>query len=417
MSMTMAEKILSRASGKTSVRAGEFITAEIDKYMCHEALAAVYGNLKKYGFSRINDPEKLIVVLDHYSPAPTVRASEIHKIVRTAVKDLGIKHFYDTDAGVSHQVMVERGHVLPGELVVGSDSHTCMYGALGVASCGIGFSEMTYALCTGTLWFRVPETVRFILKGKLSPMVCSKDIILMIAGKYSSSLAIYKSVEFDGPLVSDLSIESRFTMSNMSVEIGAKFGFFQTDELTRQYLSERTNDTWDAVTYDKQAKYAESFEIDVTGLTPQVALPHSVDNVVSIDEIDQIAIDQAVLGSCTNGRIEDLRTAADIIKGKTVHPSVRYYVVPASMDIYREAMRSGILDTLSSSGAVVMNPGCGPCFGAHMGLLASGEKCISSTNRNFRGRMGSDNAEVYLASPATVAASAIKGFIADPRKL
>lgn len=417
MSMTVAEKILSRASGKISVRPGEFVTAEIDKYMCHEALAAVYGNLKKYGFSRIKDPEKLIVVLDHYSPPPTVRASEIHRIVRTAVKDLGIKHFYDTNAGVGHQIMVERGHVLPGELVVSSDSHTCMYGALGVAACGIGFSEMTYALCTGTLWFKVPETVRFILKGKLPPMVCSKDIILMIAGKYLSSAALYKSVEFDGPLVSDLSIESRLTMSNMSVEIGAKFAFFQTDELTRQYLSERTKDPWEDVTYDQEANHAEVYEIDVSGLAPQVALPHSVDNVVSIDEIDPVTIDQAVLGSCTNGRIEDLRIAADIVKNKSVHSSVRFYVVPASMDIYREALRSGILETLASSGAVIMNPGCGPCFGAHMGLLAPGERCISSTNRNFRGRMGSDHAGVYLASPVTVAASAIKGFIADPRKL
>lgn len=417
MSMTMAERILSRASGKTSVRPGEFVTAEIDKYMCHEALAAVYGNLKKYGLGRIKDPEKLVVVLDHYSPAPTVRASEIHRTVRAAVRDLGVRHFYDTAAGVGHQVMVERGHVLPGELVVSSDSHTCMYGALGVAACGIGFSEMTYALCTGALWFRVPETVRFILKGKLSPLVSAKDIILMIAGKYSSSAALYKSVEFDGPPVSGLSIESRLTMSNMSVEIGAKFGFFQTDDLTRQYLSGRTNDAWEPVTYDRQAKHAESYEIDVTGLAPQVALPHSVDNVASVDEIGRIAVDQAVLGSCANGRIADLRIAADIVKGKAVHPSVRFYVVPASMDIYREAMRSGILDTLASCGAVVMNPGCGPCFGSHMGLLAPGERCISSTNRNFRGRMGSDSAEIYLASPATVAASAIKGFIADPRKI
>lgn len=417
MSMTIAEKILSKAAGKAFVSPGEFVTATIDKFMCHEALAAVYGNLKKYGFNSINDPKKLIVALDHYSPAPTVRAAEIHKLVRIAVKELGVQYFYDTHVGVGHQIMVEKGHVLPGELVVSSDSHTCMYGALGAASCGIGFAEMTYALCTGTLWFRVPETVRFIMKGKLSPMVSAKDIILMIAGKYSSSSALYKSVEFDGPLLSELSVESRLTMSNMVVEIGAKFGFFPTDELTRQYLVERTKDAWEPVIYDQQVAHAESYEIDVSDLKPQVALPHSVDHVVSIENIGRIPIDQAVLGSCTNGRIEDLRIAADLIKGKTVHSSVRFYVVPASMDIYREALRNGILDTFAASGAMILSPGCGPCFGAHMGLLASGERCISSTNRNFRGRMGSDNAEVYLASPATVAASALKGFIADPREL
>lgn len=417
MSMTIAEKILSKASGKAFVSPGEFVTATIDKFMCHEALAAVYGNLKKYGFNQISDPNKLIVALDHYSPAPTVRAAEIHKLVRTAVQELGVQHFYDTHVGVGHQIMVEKGHVLPGELIVSSDSHTCMYGALGAASCGIGFAEMTYALCTGTLWFRVPETVRFIMKGKLSPMVSAKDIILMIAGKYTASSALYKSVEFDGPLLSELSVNSRLTMSNMVVEIGAKFGFFPTDQLTRQYLAERTKDAWEPIIYDKQVSHAESHEIDISDLTPQVALPHSVDHVVSIENLGRIPIDQAVLGSCTNGRIEDLRIAADLIKGKTVHSSVRFYVVPASMDIYREALRNGILDTFAASGAMILSPGCGPCFGAHMGLLASGERCISSTNRNFRGRMGSDNAEVYLASPATVAASALKGFIADPREL
>lgn len=417
MSMTMAERILSRAAGKASVRPGEYITAEIDKYMCHEAFAAVYGNLKKYGIKRIKNPDKLVVVLDHYVPAPTVRSADIHNIVRTAVDELGIRHFYDSNAGVSHQLMVEKGHVLPGQLAIGTDSHTCMYGALGAAACGVGFAEMTYALCTGNLWFKVPESVRFILKGKFAPMVCAKDLILHIAGKYSASAALYKSIEFVGPLVSDLDIDSRLTISNMAVEIGAKFGIFPTDELTEEYLAARTSEPWKTVTYCEHAEYAESYEVDATGLSPQVALPHTTDNVVSIDAIGDIAIHQALLGSCTNGRLEDLRIAADILKGRTVHPRVRLYVVPASMNIYLEAMRTGILDILASSGAVILNPGCGPCFGAHMGLLASGERCISSTNRNFRGRMGSDNAEVYLASPSTVAASAIKGFIADPRDL
>lgn len=415
MSMTMAEKILARASGRESVRPGEFVTAEIDKFMCHEALAAVYANLKKYGFSSVKDPDRLIVALDHYAPAPTVRASEIHKTVRTAVSDLNVRHFYDTNAGVGHQLMVENGHVLPGELVISSDSHTCMYGALGAASCGVGFAEMTYALVTGSLWFRVPETVRFILKGTLKPLVSSKDIILSIAGKYKSSAALYKSAEFTGPLASGLSMDSRLTISNMAVEIGAKFGFFPVDGLTQAYLAEHGVPVDVEQDCGDDAPCAAVYEIDGDSLEPQVALPHTVDNVVPVDELPHIPIQQAVLGSCTNGRMEDLSLAADLLKGKKVSPGVRFYVVPASMDIYRRAMRNGTLEALSSAGALILNPGCGPCFGAHMGLLASGERCISSTNRNFRGRMGSSDAEVYLASPATVAISALKGYIADPR--
>lgn len=415
MSMTMAEKILARASGRADVRPGEFVTATIDKFMCHEAMAAVFANMKQYGFSSVKDPERLIVALDHYAPAPTVRASEIHKTVRAAVSALNIRHFYDTNAGVGHQIMVENGHVLPGELVVSSDSHTCMYGALGAASCGVGFAEMTYALVTGTLWFRVPETVRFVLKGTLKPLVSSKDIILYIAGRYKSSAALYKSAEFTGPLAHALSIESRLTISNMAVEIGAKFGFFPVDGCTEAYFSERGVRIPAGQDHGDDAPCAAAYEIDGDALEPQVALPHTVDNVAPIGELPRIPIHQAVLGSCTNGRTEDLTVAAELLAGKKVHPGVRFYVVPASMDICRQAMRDGTMETLASAGALILNPGCGPCFGAHMGLLAAGERCVSSTNRNFRGRMGSGDAEVYLASPATVAVSALKGYIADPR--
>jgi 3-isopropylmalate/(R)-2-methylmalate dehydratase large subunit len=265
------------------------------------------------------------------------------------------------------------------------------------------------------LWFRIPETVRFVLKGKLKPFVASKDIILYIAGKYKSSVALYKSVEFSGPLAHALSVDSRFTISNMSVEIGAKFGFFPVDEQTRTYLLERGVKAPEDLNAVEDAPCSEEYEIEGEMLEPQVALPHTVDNVVSVGELPHTPIQQAVLGSCTNGRLEDITLAAGLLKGKKVHPDVRLYVIPASMHIYRQAMQNGTLETLASAGALILNPGCGPCFGAHMGLLASGERCISSTNRNFRGRMGSGEAEVYLASPATVAVSALKGYIADPR--
>jgi homoaconitate hydratase family protein len=415
--MTLAETILARAANKEKVSPGEFITANIDKVMCHEAFAAVYMNLVSAGVTQLWDPERVFIFLDHYVPASTPRAAAIHQIVRSGAKQYGIKNVYKEDCGVAHQVMLESGNVLPGDLVLGTDSHTCMYGALGAASCGIGFSEMAYVLATGKLWFQVPETIRFVLSGELIFPMTSKDVILKIAGDYTAEIAQYKSVEFSGPVAEHMSISSRMVMANMSIEIGAKFGFFGVDDKTIAYLNERTGANHGYPVLNGGGEVRQTFDVNLKDLEPQVAQPHSVDNVTPVSRLKDIKIHQAIVGSCTNGRLEDLQLAAKLIHGREIHPDVRLLIIPASKAVYRNAMEDGTLTILSDAGGMILNPGCGPCFGAHMGLLAPGERCISSTNRNFKGRMGSDQAEVYLASPATVIASALAGRIADPRDL
>ncbi len=416
MGKTLAEKILARASKRDEVKPGQYVTANIDLAMNTDQLYLVYRILSEAGIKRIWDPERVVSLIDHYNPSPTVESAESSKKVREAVRSLGIKNFYDQRAGIAHQVLPEKGWILPGELIVATDSHTTTYGAFGAAGTGIGVSEMAYVLATGKLWFMVPETIKFYISGRLNHRVMSKDIILYIAGKYSTEVAQYKSVEFDGPVVKEMSLESRMTISNMAVEIGAKFGFFEPDEKVIQYLSNRTDKPFQILKPDKDAVYERIYEIDVSSLEPQIAFPFSVGNVRSISEVGEIKIDQAILGSCTNGRLEDLRVAAEILKGKRVNTNTRLLVIPASAEVYKEAISEGIISTFIDSGAIICNPSCGPCFGAHMGLLASGERCVASINRNFKGRMGSPEAEVYLASPATVVASAIEGKIVDPRK-
>lgn len=416
MGMSLAQKILARASGKTEVRPGEYVTANVDLAMAHDAIGVVINILNEAGIKKIWDPDKVVSILDHLTPAPTVQAAEAHKMVENAVKAFNIRHFYGQWAGICHQVLPEKGWVLPGQLIVGTDSHTTTYGAFGAAGTGLGFTDMAYVFATGKLWFRVPETIKFVMSGTAPPGVMSKDIILYIAGKYSVSVAQYKAVEFAGPVAKEMSLASRMTMSNMSVEIGAKFGFFEPDEKVRQYLSTRTNKLFDLISPDGDAVYEKEYEVDVSQLEPQIAIPYAIDNVKPVSQVGEVKLDQALLGGCTNGRLEDLRVAADIVKGRKVHPDTRLLVVPASAEVYKEAIAEGILYTLVDSGAIILNSSCGTCFGAHMGLLASGESCIASINRNFKGRMGSPEAQVYLASPATVAASAIEGKIADPRK-
>lgn len=416
MAMTSAESILARASGSEKVAPGEYVSAAIDKAMCNEGFAAAFLNLGAAGVKGVWDPERVIVVMDHYVPAPTERAATIHQLVRAGVEQLGITNFYDERNGIAHQVMMERGHALPGEVIVGTDSHTCTYGALGAASCGIGFSEMAYVLATGRLWFRVPETIRIELTGGLEPPLTSKDVILKIAGDHSAEMAQYKSLEFTGSGVRDMSVEARMTMSNMAVELGAKFCFFETDDKAAAWLVEKCGGGCEPLVFDQEAPVSSTYGMDLSGLEPQVSLPHTVDNVSPISRLGAIEIQQAILGSCTNGRLEDLQLAASVLAGGKVHPRVRLLVIPASWDVYRQAMDDGTLRVLIDAGGIILNPGCGPCFGAYGGLLGPGERCISSTNRNFQGRMGSDRAEVYLASPATVAASAMRGYIADPRE-
>jgi len=384
--------------------------------MAHEGMRGVYPVLKEAGVKKLWDPEKVVNLFDHWAPAPTVEVAKHHQIIRQAIKEYGIRYAYGENAGICHQVLPEKGHVIPGDLIVGTDSHTITYGALGAAGTGIGYSEMAYVMATGKLWFRVPETIQFRMEGDLPKGVMSKDILLCIAGQHSAEVAQYKAVEFTGSTARNLSLAGRMTMSNMSVELGAKFAFFEPDQKVAEFLKGRAKKSYAMTKADPDASYENIYGVDVSRLEPQVALPSNIDNVKSISQLGKVAIDQAFIGSCTNGRIEDLQIAASILKGRKVDRRVRLLVIPASWEVYREALKSGILETLIDAGAVICNSTCGPCFGGHMGLLAPGERCIASINRNFQGRMGSEEAEVYLGSPATVAASAVEGTIADPRK-
>jgi len=412
---TFAEKVLSRASGKEA-SAGSVVTARIDLAMSHENSALVLKSFQEMGGKDIWDRRKVIMLFDHRVPANTVKAAEGHKMVREFVRSSGIPNFYDFRAGVCHQVLPEKGHVLPGMLIVGTDSHTTTYGALGAFSTGIGATEMASVWATGELWLKVPETLRLVLSGPLPQGTTAKDAILRVIGDLGADGADYMCVEFVGQVVDSLSIAGRMVLSNMSVEMGAKAGICFPDSKTEEFLVARGK-TFRAVTSDPGAKVREVMEFDMSRLGPQVAKPHSVDNVVAVEEAAGIPIDQAFIGSCTNGRLEDLVEAERVLRGKEASPQVRLIVAPASRDVYIEASEKGTLASLARSGAVILNPGCGPCLGAHEGLLAPGERCISTTNRNFKGRMGSPAAEVYLASPATVAASALRGEIADPREV
>ncbi len=389
--MTLAEEILSKKSGMKA-EAGDIVEASIDKAMSHDNAALVIKKFKEIG-ANLWDSNKIVIILDHRVPANTIKTAEGHKLIREFVKQNGIENFYDINYGICHQVMIEEGHVKKGMLIVGTDSHTTSYGALGAFSTGIGATEMASVWATGKLWLKVPETYKIVVNGSIPKGVYAKDIILYIIGQLKADGANYKAVEYYG-IVEDMPLADKITISNMSMEMGAKAAMF----------------------YGKNdGIYEKEFEFDVSELSPQIACPHSVDNVKSIEDVEGIEINQAMLGSCTNGRIEDLRIAAKILKGKKIAKGIRMLVFPASMKIYRQALEEGLIKIFMEAGAIIMNPGCGPCLGAHEGVLASGEVAIASTNRNFRGRMGSKEAEVYLASPASVAAAAIEGKITDPR--
>ncbi|MFB3887341.1 MAG: 3-isopropylmalate dehydratase large subunit [Thermodesulfobacteriota bacterium] len=418
--MTIIEKILARASGLKKTSPGEYVTAKIDMAMMPDAFLLLRTVLSKGGIRdggfKLWDRERFVAVIDHRVPPTAIPAAENQKITRDLARKLNVKYFYDLFPGIGHQVMVEKGHVRPGDLVVGADSHTTTYGALNAAATGIGASEMAYVIQTGELWFRVPETIKFEIVGKLPDLVHSKDIILSIAGKYTIEVAQYKAIEWTGSAVDEMKLDSRLTMGNMSVELGAKFGIFRADRKVVDYVRDRTDKPFEPVESDPDAVYAEKYVIDATHLEPQVALPHTVGNVVKAKEVKDIKIDQAVIASCCHGRIEDLEIAVRMLKGKKVHPGVRFYVAPASWEIYKEASEKGLLSRLIDSGVMIGNPSCGFCTG-FQGVLAAGERCIGAVPRNFKGRMGSNDAEIYLASPATVTASAIKGKIVDPREV
>ena len=417
MSSTISEKILARASGNKKVEAGEIVDASVDLAMSHDNAALVSKVFKEIGVDKVWDPDKIVIILDHRAPANIIKAAEAHKSIREFVRSQNIKNFYDIGEGICHQVVPEKGFVKPGMLIVGTDSHTTTYGAFGAFSTGIGATEMACVWATGKLWLRVPETIKMIIKGKLQDMVMAKDVILYIIGKIGSDGANYKAIEFYGETVRNFSVASRMTISNQAMEAGAKAAIVPPDEKTLDYLKSRVKGDVEPISADKDANYEDVLEFDVSDLEPQIACPHAVDNVKPVSEVAGIEINQAVLGSCTNGRLEDLEIAARILEGRRIASNVRMIVVPASREVYLEALKKGYIEIFLKAGATIINPGCGPCLGAHQGVLASGERAITSTNRNFRRRMGSPDSEIYLASPATVAASAIKGEIADPREV
>ncbi|MCK9151105.1 homoaconitase large subunit [Methanobacterium alcaliphilum] len=416
MSMTMAEKILAKAAGKKESEAGKIVMANIDVAMTHDLTGPLsVESFEKIGTKNVWDPEKVVVIFDHQVPADSIDAANNHLIMRNFVEEQKITNFYDVQEGVCHQVLPEKGHIVPGEVVVGTDSHTCTHGALGAFSTGIGSTDMAMVFSTGQLWFKVPETIRFEIEGKLGAHVYAKDLVLNIIGQVGADGATYKACEFAGETVSNLTISDRMVLCNMAIEMGGKTGLVEPDAKTLKYVANHSTKQYHTMKTDMDAASLETVEINVNDLEPQIACPHNVDNVKPVSEVDGIEIDQIFLGSCTNGRISDLRTAARILKGKQVAKGVRMLVIPASREVYSKALNEGLMNTFVDAGALVCNPCCGPCLGGHVGLLGPGEVSLSTSNRNFRGRQGSPDAEVYLSSAAVAAASAITGKITDPR--
>ena len=416
MSMTMAEKILAKASGKKEAEAGEIVMANIDVAMTHDLTGPLsVESFEKIGVDKVWDPEKIVVVFDHQVPADSIEAANNHIQMRKFVKEQKINNFYDVREGVCHQVLPEKGHIVPGEVVVGTDSHTCTHGALGAFSTGIGSTDMAMVFATGKLWFKVPETIKFDITGKLSDYVYAKDVVLNIIGKIGADGATYKACEFGGETTQEMSVSDRMVLCNMAIEMGGKTGLVEPDQKTFDYLKGRSSKSYEVMKTDSDAASLKTMEINVNDLEPQVACPHHVDNVKPVSEVEGTQIDQVFLGSCTNGRLDDLRTAAKILKGHSISNNIRMLVIPASREIYTQAMDEGLLRTFVDSGALVCNPCCGPCLGGHVGLVGPGEVSLSTSNRNFKGRQGSPDAEVYLSSAAVAASSAIYGKITDPR--
>ncbi len=418
MAMTITEKILARAAGKDSVSAGDLINANIDVVMCHDVTTPpAISMLKENSIDKVFDPDKIVVTPDHFQPAKDIKSAELHKRLDNWVKEKGIKNYYPVGkAGVCHAILPEQGHIRPGEVIVGGDSHTCTYGAFAAFSSGIGSTDLAAAIATGELWFKVPEVMKIVLNGALAKGVYSKDVIIAVITKIGVDGALYKAMEFTGDTLKDMSMEARMTITNMVIEAGGKNGTIAFDDVTKAYLNEHLKDNKTDYTIfesDADAVYESVVEIDCSKLEPMVAKPHLPSNGAPISECAGLEMDQAYIGSCTNGRIEDMRIAAAIIKGKQV--AIRTIIVPATPVIWKQMMDEGISEIFYEAGCVVSAPTCGACLGGFMGILAAGERCVSTTNRNFVGRMGSPKSEVYLASPATAAASAIEGKLTDPR--
>ncbi|MGA2585687.1 MAG: 3-isopropylmalate dehydratase large subunit [Candidatus Aminicenantales bacterium] len=414
MGRTFSEKVLSLKAGR-AVRAGEVITVAPDYYLSHDNSSAIIGEFKKLGLKSVVAPRKIVIVLDHIVPAADEKYAQNHKTIREFVIEQKIPNFFDIHAGVCHQVFSEASFALPGKVIMGSDSHTTTYGAFGAFSAGIGRTEMASLWATDEIWLRVPETLRIEMTGKPGPGVYAKDVILKIIGDNGADRANYEAVEFAGPEAGNFSLASRMVLTNMAAEMGAKNGYFEPDDQTIAWLKARARDAYEIVKSDPDATYEAVLKYDLSRIEPQIACPHSVDNVKPVSAVVGRPFHQALIGTCTNGRLEDLEIAAKILKGKKIHPRVRALVLPASREVYLEALKKGLIEIFVAANCVILNPGCGPCLGAHEGLLAPGEVVVGTSNRNFKGRMGGRDSEIYLASPATVAASALEGKITDPR--
>jgi homoaconitate hydratase family protein len=418
MGRTFVEKILGAKSDNPHPKVGQIVNAIPDMLICDSGSTAIaIRHAKEIGIRDSFDPEKIAIILDHFIPAESAQSANNHKIIREFVREYDIDGFFDVNKGVCHQIAMEHSYILPGTLILGKDSHAPSYGALSAFGAGIGVTEMGCAIATGKLWLKVPESIKIIINGKPRKGVYAKDIALMVMNKVRSDGASYCSVEFSGETIEAMSISERFTLSNLSSEMGAKCSYIPYDNKTEEYLHNHQNiHPYTPVYPDNDAEYIAEYHFDCSELEPLVACPHQVDNIKAIWECEGIEVHQAFLGSCSNGRIDDLVIAESILRGKQVNPKTRLLVTPASVTIYQEAIQRGLISSLIDSGAMILNPGCSACFGGHQGVMADGERCISSSNRNFQGRMGNVKSEIYLGSPAMVAASALEGKLVDPRK-
>ncbi|NMM63721.1 3-isopropylmalate dehydratase large subunit [Clostridium sp. P21] len=419
MAMTMTQKILAAHAGLESVKPGQLIKVKLDLVLGNDITTPVaIKEFDKIGVKKVFDKKKIAIVPDHFTPNKDIKSAEQCKCTREFACKMEIENYFEVgQMGIEHALIPEKGLAVCGDVIIGADSHTCTYGALGAFSTGIGSTDMGAGMATGEAWFKVPEAIKFVLKGKMAPWVSGKDVILHIIGMIGVDGALYKSMEYTGEGLKNLSMDDRFTMANMAIEAGAKNGIFEVDDKTIEYVKEHSNREYTVYTADEDAEYSRVIEIDLSSIRPTVAFPHLPENTRTIDEVGEVFIDQVVIGSCTNGRIEDLRAAAKVFKGNKVNKRVRAIIFPATQKIYLEALREGLLEIFIEAGAVVSTPTCGPCLGGHMGILAKGERAIATTNRNFVGRMGHPESEVYLASPAVAAASAITGKISSPEEV
>ncbi|MBM4447498.1 MAG: 3-isopropylmalate dehydratase large subunit [Chloroflexi bacterium] len=416
--MTLAEKILAVHSGKDKVGPGEFINVRVDLVLANDITAPLaIKEFQRLGVDRVYDSKKVVMVPDHFCPNKDILSAEQAKIMREFARQYDLVYFEVGRMGIEHVLLPEQGLVLPGEVVVGADSHTCTYGALGAFATGMGSTDIAVAMATGEIWVKVPPTVKFVYHGKLGKWVGGKDLILYTIGNIGVDGALYSVMEFIGEAIDALPMDGRFTMANMAIEVGAKAGIFKVDDETKKYVKARANRSYQVYQPDEDAEYTKTIEYDVSTIEPQVALPHLPSNVKPVSQVVDIRIDQVVIGSCTNGRLDDLSLAARIFKGRQVNPEVRCIIIPGTQQIYLDALHEGLIEAFIKAGAAVSTPTCGPCLGGYMGVLAAGERCVSTTNRNFIGRMGSPKSEVYLANPAVAAASAVLGRIASPEEI